>query len=239
MSEQRLDLGEGFRYHPELGGKNFLDAFFENPVSLFTASEFMGKRLKELTERDYEEQAKNNPWWRVKTMTKSGVVRYKGDDGWNTMKVVPDLSPVREMVDRPEELNHDGSFIVSREIANNLEGFEFKRDNFNYHTQTERDTVEKILEDPILGGICADHPELLRGYMEALFRMGGVPERRTDGILRAHLTVSCDSGVSEPTLTFYGMSFSSGLFSHSPFRHKITSLGGLSSLSDYPTILRE
>jgi hypothetical protein len=233
-------LGDGFEYNPNLGRDAFLEAFFYNPESVLTMTEFMAGRLYAMENKGKEHQSIRNSWWGINTLTKSGVARYKDSEGNNLVKVFPDLGKIADkLAQYPTAPNNEG-ILVTKDCINSLEGFEFKRDNFNYHKKTEKQTVDGILEDPILTGICADNPPILRRYLNKLFELGGIPEERTGGILNAHLTVSCDSGVDEPIINFYGMDFTIPLFSNSKLRNKISTPDMfLSCLDNYPAVLRK
>lgn len=235
---KQIFLGNSFEYQPDYTRDQFLKTFFENPYSILTMTQVMEEQLNARSYKGPRHQAMNNSWWKIATMTKSGIARWR-DNHTNMMKVVPNLGVIAtELSQHYQDNDSDGSYRqgieVTQKLIDSLDGYEFKRDNFNYHSRTESLTIEDILEDPILGGICGDNPEVLIRYLTALFEIGGVPKRREGGILESHLNVGCNSGVDNPTIDFYRLGFAG--FSNSPIRRYIENPGGFSD--KYPTIIK-
>jgi hypothetical protein len=237
---KKIFLGDCFKYQPEYTKDQFLNTFFGDPDSILTMTQVMEGQLNARTYKGPRHQAMNNSWWKIATMTKSGIARWE-DNYKNMMKVVPNLGDIATKLSQHyQDSDSDSSYRqgieVPQELVDSLEGFEFKRDDFNYHSRTEALTIREILKDPILGGICGDNPEVLQRYLTALFETGGVPKRRVGGILESHLNVGCNSGVDNPTIDFYRFDFSGGPFSNSPISRYIKNPGGFSE--KYPTIIQ-
>jgi len=210
-----MSLRDGFQYHKEYTRDEFLRAFFENPEAFMTMSEIMAAQLNAINYKEGKcQEVINNPWWGITTMTKSGIARWHDRSEGYMMKVIPDLGTIAEKLFKCfKKFNNQGSWEqgieVTERLINSVDGFTFKREDFNYHKKTHLTGVEDVLEDLILGGICQDNPKVLVQYITTLFEIGGVPKKQKDGVLEAHLNVIPSCGADTPIIDFYMLAFRS------------------------------
>ena len=128
---KKIFLGDGFEYHPEYTKDQFLNTLFKDPNSILTMTEVMEEQLNSMHYKGPRHQAMRNSWWKIVTMTKSGIARWKDEDT-QMMKVVPNLGEVAEKLFQYYKNNNSDSLYwqgieVTQEFIDSLEGFEFKR----------------------------------------------------------------------------------------------------------------